>query len=141
MRDKFITAYLLRVDEESGKPYKGYLAQVENSLDAEQRYVNYGRAGGLIQVVSLGDIDIICNDEGKLLGMPYNRAWIEDGKVLDVFVGNIMCVRHNSEGEFTSILESDIDVIEKTLYPILDVKRNAVLVTPAYDLPEYKEKE
>lgn len=141
MRDKFITAYLLRVDEESGKPYKGYLAQVENSLDAEQRYVNYGRDGGLIQVVSLGDIDIICNDEGKLLGMPYNRAWIEDGKVLDVFVGNIMCVRHNAEGEFTSILESDIDVIEKTLYPILDVKRNAVLVTPAYDLPEYKEKE
>lgn len=141
MRDKFITAYLLRVDEESGKPYKGYLTQVENSLDAEQRYVNYGRDGGLIQVVSLGDIDIICNDEGKLLGMPYNRAWIEDGKVLDIFVGNIMCVRHNSEGEFTSILESDIDVIEKTLYPILDVKRNAVLVTPAYDLPEYKEKE
>lgn len=141
MRDKFITAYLLRVDEESGKPYKGYLAQVENSLDAEQRYVNYGRAGGLIQVVSLGDIDIICNDEGKLLEMPYNRAWIEDGNVLDVFVGNIMCVRHNSDGEFTSILESDIEVIEKTLYPILKVINNVVLLTPAYNLHEYKEKE
>lgn len=141
MRDKFITAYLLRVDEESGKPYKGYLAQVENSLDAEQRYVNYGRDGGLIQVVSFGDIDVICNDEGKLLGMPNNRAWIEDGNVLDVFVGNIMCVRHNSEGEFTSILESDIDVIEKTLYPILAVKKNVVLLTPAYNLHEYKEKE
>lgn len=140
MRDKFITAYLLRVDEESGKPYKGYLAQVENSLDAEQRYVNYGRDGGRIQVVSLGDIDIICNRDGKLLGMPNNRAWIEDGKVLDIFAGNIMCVRHIGE-EFTSILETDIDVIEKTLYPILDVKRTAVLVTPAYDLPEYKEKE
>lgn len=140
MRDKFITAYLLRVDEESGKPYKGYLAQVENSLDAEQRYVNYGRDGGLIQVVSFGDIDVICNDEGKLLGMPNNRAWIEDGKVLDIFVGNIMCVRHIGE-EFTSILESDIEVIEKTLYPILKVINNVVMLTPAYNLPEYKEKE
>jgi len=141
MRDKFITAYLLRVDEESGKPYKGYLTQVENSLDAEQRYVNYGRAGGLIQVVSLGDIDVICNDEGKLLGMPYNRAWVKNGEILDIFVGNIMCVRHNSEGEFTSILESDIDEIEKALYPILAIKRVTILLNSAYDLPEYKEKE
>lgn len=141
MRDKFITAYLLRVDGGSGQSYKGYLAQVENSLDAEQRYVNYGRAGGLIQVVSLGDIDIICNDEGKLLNMPANRAWVEDGKIVDIFVGNIMCVRHNSEGEFTSILESDIEVIEKTLYPILKVINNVVLLTPAYNLHEYKEKE
>lgn len=33
------------------------------------------------------------------------------------------------------------NVIEKTLYPILVAKRNAVLVTLADNLPEYKEKE
>ena len=52
------------------------------------------------------------------------------GGVYDMLVGNLMCVRHNSEGEFTSIREEDIPVIEKHL----------VVIMPD-NLTEYKEAE
>ena len=112
-----IQAYLLRVDRLSGVVYKGYFANVDNSLEAEQAYVNYNEPHGLIAVVSITDeIDVICNDEGKLKNLPINRFLIsDDGVVLDMLVGNIMCVRHNSEGEFTSIKEDDIPIIESRL--------------------------
>lgn len=119
-----IQAYLLRVDRLSGVVYKGYLSNVDNSLEAEQAYVNYNEPHGLIAVVSITDeIDVICNDEGKLKNLPINRFLIsDDGVVLDMLVGNIMCVRHNSDGEFTSIKEDDIPIIESHLIPLMPDK-------------------
>lgn len=78
----------------------------------------------MITVVSINDdIDVICNDEGKLRNFPINRFLVSDaGVVLDMLVGNIMCVRHNSEGEFTSIREEDIPVIESHLIPLMPDK-------------------
>lgn len=124
MEQDKIQAYLLRVDRLSGVVYKGYLANVDNSLEAEQAYVNYNEPHGLIAVVSIADeIDVICNDEGKLKNLPINRFLIsDDGVVLDMLVGNIMCVRHNSEGEFTSIKEDDIPIIESRLIPLIPDK-------------------
>ena len=108
------------VDSDSGMPLKGYLSYIENSLEAKQRYV-----GGIIQCVRLNsEIDIICNDEGKLIGLPVNRLFInhidkDEGLfAVDVFCGNIMCVRHSGE-EFTSIHEEDIEVIRKSLLPVI----------------------
>lgn len=120
MKQSKIQAYLLRVDKLSGVVYKGYLSEVENSLKAEQRYVNYDEPHGLITVLSITDeIDVIANDEGKLKNYPINRFVVDDmGGVYDMLVGNLMCVRHNSEGEFTSIREEDIPVIEKHLIPL-----------------------
>lgn len=111
----------MRTDEKSKIVYKGYLAEVDNTLEAEQAYVNYNKPHGLITVVSINnDIDIIANDEGKLNNYPINRFLVsDDGVVLDMLVGNIMCVRHNEEGEFTSIREEDIPVIESHLIPLM----------------------
>lgn len=124
MKQSKIQAYLLRVDKQSGVVYKGYLSEVENSLEAEQRYVNFNEANGLIQVVSINNnIDVICSDEGKIRNFPINRFLVsDDGVVLDMLVGNIMCVRHNSAGEFTSIREEDIPVIESHLIPLMPDK-------------------
>ena len=124
MKQSKIQAYLLRVDKQSGVVYKGYLSEVENSLEAEQRYVNFNEANGLIQVVSINNnIDVICNDEGKLKNFPINRFLVsDDGVVLDMLVGDIMCVRHNSDGEFTSIKEDDILIIESHLIPLMPDK-------------------
>ena len=124
MKQEKIQAYLLRVNKLSGVVYKGYLAEVDNTLEAEQRYVNFNEANGLIAVVSINnDIDIICNDEGKIRNFPINRFLVsDDGIVLDMLVGNIMCVRHNSAGEFTSIREEDIPVIESHLIPLMPDK-------------------
>lgn len=124
MKQSKIKAYLMRTDEKSKIVYKGYLAEVDNTLEAEQAYVNYNKPHGLITVVSINnDIDIIANDEGKLNNYPINRFLVsDDGVVLDMLVGNIMCVRHNEEGEFTSIREEDIPVIESHLIPLMPDK-------------------
>lgn len=124
MKQEKIQAYLLRVNKLSGVVYKGYLAEVDNTLEAEQRYVNYDEPHGLITVLSITDeIDVIANDEGKLKNLPINRFLIsDDGVVLDMLVGNIMCVRHNSEGEFISIKEDDIPIIESHLIPLMPDK-------------------
>ena len=121
MKQEKIQAYLLRVNKLSGVVYKGYLAEVDNILEAEQRYVNYDEPHGLIAVVSITDkIDVICNDEGKLKNFPMNRFFVDDdGGVWDLLVGNAMCVRHNKDGEFTSIREEDIPVIESLLIPLM----------------------
>ncbi len=124
MKQSKIKAYLLRVNKLSGVVYKGYLAEVDNTLEAEQRYVNYDEPHGLITVLSITDeIDVIANDEGKLKNYPINRFVVDDmGGVYDMLVGNLMCVRHNSEGEFTSIREEDIPVIESHLIPLMPDK-------------------
>lgn len=124
MKQEKIQAYLLRVNKLSGVVYKGYLAEVDNTLEAEQIYVNYDEPHGLITVLSITDeIDVIANDEGKLNNFPINRFLVSDaGVVLDMLVGNIMCVRHNSAGEFTSIREEDIPVIESHLIPLMPDK-------------------
>lgn len=130
--EKVINAYMLRVGE---VPYKGYIGTIENSLESKQKYVD-----GLIQVVSLdSNIDIICNDEGKLQGLKPNRAFMNGEDILDVFVGNILACRHDSEGNFTSIKEEDIPAIEKYLKPIGGVIGDFVYLLPMEDIPEYKE--
>lgn len=130
--EKVLNAYMLRVGE---VPYKGYVGAIENSLESKQKYVD-----GLIQVVSLdSNIDIICNDEGKLQGLKPNRAFMNGEDILDVFVGNILACRHDSEGNFTSIKEEDIPTIEKYLKPIGGVIGDFVYLLPMEDIPEYKE--
>jgi len=140
MKDDFILAYLLRVDEQTGKPYKGYLSKVKNSLETEQRYVNFDRSGGLIDVLEVDGIDLIFNDEGKILELPNNRVLLnDDGSVWDIIVGNIMCVRHNAEGEFTSIQESDIEIIERRLRAIYAIREFKIFLYNKDELSEYKE--
>lgn len=135
-----ITAYFLRVDDKS-QQYQGYMAEVPNSLKAEQEYV-----GGYVQVIALTDeIDAIINDDGKLMQLPANRLWKSDNQIYDFIVGNIQCVRHNIEGEFTNIQPEDIEVIEKLLVPIKGmhlVDEHMVFITvPAEGLPEWKGEE
>lgn len=126
MKKNKINAYLLRVDEMSGAVYHGYLAEVENDLKAEQLYVNYNQPHALIEVIRLTDqIVAIMNEEGKIKNFYVNRILLgENEKVLDFISGNIMCVRCDvdGDGEFTSILPSDIPIIEKILVPVVKSK-------------------
>lgn len=59
--------------------------ELEGSLETMQKFV-----GGSIQAVyPFSDpVAIVCNDEGKLLGLEYNRALRDDsGNVYDVLCG------------------------------------------------------
>jgi len=132
LKEKIVT-YQLRVDQETGKPYKGVLKEIENTIKAEQAYV-----GGRIQVMHLTDeIDVICNEESKIMGLPINRSWLYENEVLDIISGNILCVRHEGE-EFVSIEKEDIPIILKYLKPIVRVEEHLVIV-PEDMCVEYKE--
>ncbi len=129
-----INVYMLRLND-TGMPCKGYIGEIENTLEAKQKYVQ-----GLIQVVSLNSqIDIICNDEGKLIGLEPNRAFMDGEDILDIFVGDILACRHDAEGNFTSIKEEDIPIIESMLLPIRIVVGNTVFLAGTDNLDEYKQ--
>lgn len=138
-RNKIISAYFLRVDESTGTPYQGYIGTINNTLRAEQEYVNFGRSGGLIQVIHLNDeLDMICHDEGKFLGFPFNRALVDQtGAILDVVVGNILVVRHRGI-QFSSIFAEDIPYVEKCLIPVRYVKKIGFLQLPSSILPKWE---
>ena len=62
--------------------------EVENTLEAKQNAV-----GGLIQVVYPFDdpVGVVCNDEGKLMGLPANRGlYSEDGQLCDILCGTFL---------------------------------------------------
>lgn len=65
------------VKVEPGK--KAQLVKIENSLEGMQTVV-----GGLIQAISPFDDEVVlvCNEEGKMLGLPLNRTLQETGDII-----------------------------------------------------------
>lgn len=72
------------------------LIEVENTLKALQDEV-----GGYIETVSIADVVIICNEEGRLCGLPHNCRFVG----VD-FVGTILVVGRNKD-EFCDVPEAD----------------------------------
>ena len=58
-------------------------------LDTELRELQEAVGGGFIEAYYPFDEDIciVCNDSGKINGMPLNRAVKEDGKVMEIIAG------------------------------------------------------
>ena len=74
-----------------------YVAEVANTLEAKQRAV-----GGLIQCLYNDDGTIIvCNDEGKIMGLPGNRR-IEG----DILAGNFLVLGEDGEN-FRSLTDEE----------------------------------
>lgn len=91
---------------EGGK--KPYEMELENSLAAMQHCV-----GGLVESVyergEPGQCALICNDEGKLLGLPWNRALTDDhGVPYDIVCGTFF-VAGLKEDDFASLTEQQIE--------------------------------
>ena len=75
-----------------------YEKEISGDLKSMQAIV-----GGLIEVIypfEDPEIALICNDEGKILGLPYNRALRdEDGRVYDVVAGTFFLCRAPADSE------------------------------------------
>ena len=128
-----IKVFAMRCSENN--VFKGRIEEIENTLKAKQKFV-----GGYIQNVVVNGIDVICNDEGKLKGLPANRVWVEDDtELIDVFVGNIMACNHDSKGNYTDIKESDIPKLLDALKPVAFITDEHILCYKEECLPEYKE--
>lgn len=75
--------------------------EIEDTLGEMQRLV-----GGYIQAVPLKpDVDLYCNEEGKLQGLEPNRNVPE---ICDVICGDFFISRCNPDGEPMSLTDEDI---------------------------------
>ena len=84
-----------------------YTADIDGSLDSMQNIV-----GGLIQVIyPFNDpVALICNDEGKLMGLPLNRPLADDdGSIYDIIAGTFfLCAAPTDSDSFDSLTEEQI---------------------------------
>jgi hypothetical protein len=78
---------------------------IDNSLEAMQQEV-----GGYIEAVGIDEnLSIICNEEGKLMGLPANKPLKFDGQIVDILMGNFFISRVDPEtGESIDITDKDI---------------------------------
>ena len=79
---------------------------IENDLGVLQSEV-----GGYIQCVYPFDepVGIVCNDEGKLMGLPLNRSLRdENGEMYDIIAGNFLIVGL-TEDDFGSLTDEQVE--------------------------------
>ena len=90
------------------KPFtQPYTTEIKGDLESMQAVV-----GGYIQAIYPFDdtVALVCNDEGKLLGLPLNRA-IRDpatGQILDIIAGTFF-ICGLSEDDFASLTNDQIN--------------------------------
>ena len=82
-------------------------AEVGDSLEAMQTVV-----GGSIQAVYPFEepVALVCNEEGKCLGLPLNRALrLDNGEIYDVIAGTFfLCAAPPDSDRFASLTEEQI---------------------------------
>lgn len=95
---------VLMIDTE----HRMYWDDVPNTLEALQAAV-----GGNIEVVPMDThLCVICNEEGKLLGLPPVAAMPARR---DVLCGTLVICRTTSDGEFTNAEEDDLYTVGEYL--------------------------
>lgn len=98
-------------------------AEINGSLESMQQLV-----GGLIQVLYPfrdAEVALICNDEGKLLGLPFNRALRDErGATYDVVAGTFfLCSASWDSDTFGSLSEDQVkEYRERFRHPELFIK-------------------
>ena len=86
---------------------KPTVQNIDDGFEAMQKIV-----GGTIQAIYPFEepIALICNDEGKLLNLPLNRALRDsDGRVYDIVAGTFfLCGATASSDRFDSLTEEQV---------------------------------
>ena len=88
--------------------------EIEDSLKAMQEIV-----GGLIQPIYLeNSVVLLCNDEGKLMNLPANRALRDDnGQIYDIVCGTFfLCGALPDSDHFTSLTSEQIEQYRERFY-------------------------
>ena len=88
----------------AGEPAKRI--EIDNTLEALQKAV-----GGYIETVSIfTDVTLICNEEGRLTGLPYNMDFAGIR-----FVGPVLVVGR-SEDDFRSLTDEEFTAIMRWIF-------------------------
>lgn len=95
------------------------VVEIDDTLDALQELV-----GGYIESIYPFDdeVALICNEEGKLRGLPLNRAlYDEDGEMYELIAGNFFIIGAPEDSDFfTSLTQEQIDKFTK-MFSIIEV--------------------
>lgn len=95
---------MLAIIKQPGKPAKRI--DIDNTLEALQKAV-----GGYIETVTLfEDVTLICNEEGRLMDLPYNMEFLGIH-----FVGPVLVVGR-AEEEFRSLTEEEFRRVMKHVF-------------------------
>lgn len=106
MKEKRIKVLVVEPNE---KPYE---TVIDNTLEAKQEIV-----GGYIEAVPLSEsAELICNDEGKLIGLPPNRRFGND-----IITGTFIIVGANESEDFCSLSDGDIEKYKEMFKEIEDL--------------------
>ena len=66
--------------------------------------------GGLIQVIALEEgVDAICNAEGRLQGLPFNRTLVDSGGQEWDILGDLFLAGLNEEGETIGLTDEQVE--------------------------------
>ena len=111
---------------------KPVVQNIGSSLASMQQIV-----GGSIQAIYPFEepIALICNDEGKLLGLPLNRALRdEDGEIYDIVAGTFfLCAAPVDSDRFESLTDEQAQTyIERFAMPEQFIKVNGAIVVLPY---------
>ena len=105
------------------------VCDLDNDLRALQEAVSIGAdCVGLIEVVDLGDEQacLVCNEEGKLIGLPLNRCVGQD-----IIAGVFYVVGQDEERNFTSLSDERMAYYRKRFeyreYFIFDENGNMIV--------------
>lgn len=93
-----------------GEPIKEF--EIDSGLDSFQKFV-----GGYIEPVQITDnVYVICNEEGKLLGMDGN-LYMSSKKygIYDCIVGDVIFARFNDDGEYESLTDEDVNEVRSKI--------------------------
>ena len=107
MREKQVQALMI---EPKKKPCA---VELMTDLDFLQKAVSIGAPDqGLVEFVYLEDnVSILCNEEGKLIGLAPNRRLGED-----ILCGVFYVVAENEDGELISLTEKQLDRYSKLFW-------------------------
>ncbi len=114
--------------------HKARTAEVDNNLGAFQ-----GLVGGWIEeYMPFEDenVAIVCNEEGKTMGLPLNRAVKdEDGQLLDIIAGDFFICYAPIESEKWLELPPELQekYLEKFKYPEQFFRENGEIKAVKYD--------
>ena len=107
---------------------RAYVQEIDHRLESMQKVV-----GGYIQIVYPfpEPIALVCNEEGKLLGLPLNRGLRdEDGELYDIISGTFfLCGAPVDSDELASLTpEQEMFCLERFGTPELFLRMNGRLV-------------
>ena len=97
--------------------FDGTSTEVRHLQEDEDAYeVSRDFIGGYLELVAMPDlnehdIDMFCDEEGKLKGLKPTIILVNGRMYLDTIVGNVVFSKHDDEGNTISLDDEDIKLI------------------------------